>query len=285
MPVPPEAPLVGRRTAARAIAAAALAAVVAPRTLLAGPPVAARERPPTRLVLGIVPPRTVDAAWRAAANGMALGAEEAGRVAAMLGRELVVRDGSAQALGGDGADVLLGGASGPSRAGLVDAAARSGALWLDVACGASERRAPAAHVFHVVPGPESLRRAAARASSPGRIVVWHPSLERFGAAQLNARYVARFDEEMVAPAWAGWVAVKIAWESFLRAEGARGDALAAFLRSPRARFDGHKGRALRFDPATRELVQPLYVVRDAGGGASAVEEIAPLETSDADEPS
>ena len=96
-------------------------------------------------------------------------------------------------------------------------------------------------------GPDVLQLAPQPAAPQLR--VWHHSLERFGAAQLNDRFRAA----AIPPddhAWLGWFAVKLCWEATARA------------RPPRELgYDGHKGMALRFNPAGR-LLQPLYVVEN-----------------------
>jgi hypothetical protein len=88
--------------------------------------------------------------------------------------------------------------------------------------------------------------------------LWHHSLERFGAAQLNDR----FHSAGITPddqAWLGWFAVKLLWEA-----GVRG-------RSPRdMSYDGHKGTALRFN-AAGALLQPVYVIE----GDRVVRELRP----------
>jgi hypothetical protein len=95
---------------------------------------------------------------------------------------------------------------------------------------------------------------AAAAREP-RVVEWHPSLARYGAKDLNDRYRKQTGEPMNAEAWRAWFAVKALVDSALRAaEADRCRALG------RARFDGHKGRPLLFDPDTRVLRQPLYIV-------------------------
>ena len=85
-------------------------------------------------------------------------------------------------------------------------------------------------------------------------VLWHPRLNRYGASELNERYVKRYRTGMSGRAYAGWVAVKALVESALRTRGG-GDRCAAL---GRLRFDGHKGRPLTFDPVTRILQQPFY---------------------------
>ena len=123
-------------------------------------------------------------------------------------------------------------------------------------------------LLHVRPGNSTLRRVQSRTTdslprSPnGRrsVALWHPSLERFGGEQLNQRYQRRFGEPMDSDAWAGWVAIKIAAESALRARATTPAALARALTDSTAQFDGHKGHPLAFDPVSGELRQPLYVV-------------------------
>ncbi|CAN5724507.1 hypothetical protein BH23PLA1_BH23PLA1_29690 [soil metagenome] len=96
---------------------------------------------------------------------------------------------------------------------------------------------------------------AAGKARDARVVVWHPSLSRYGAGDLNDRYRKETGGQMTAEAWLTWFAIKALVDSALRTPDAPPcQALA------RARFDGHKGRSLFFDPATRVLRQPLYVV-------------------------
>ena len=117
--------------------------------------------------------------------------------------------------------------------------------------------------------PDGARRAGSV-----RILEWHPSLERFGASELNERFRRATGSEMTAPGWLGWVAVKASVEAALRSEAPLDcEALA------RARFDGHKGRPLTFDPSTRELVQPVYVITTTGGRERVAGEINPWQPS------
>jgi hypothetical protein len=85
------------------------------------------------------------------------------------------------------------------------------------------------------------------------VIEWHASLSRYGASELNDRFRKETGRGMAADAWLAWFAVKAVVESALR-QSSGCDAFAA------ARFDGHKGRPLFFDPATLVLRQPLYVV-------------------------
>jgi hypothetical protein len=77
---------------------------------------------------------------------------------------------------------------------------------------------------------------------------WHETLDIPAARQLNRRFSRRTGRAMDAPAWHGWMAVKVAFEVALRSEAGEDDLLAL-------RFDGHKGRPLRFSE-DGHLVQP-----------------------------
>jgi hypothetical protein len=206
------------------------------------------------------------AAGRAANLGVQLGAEEARQTGGMVGRPVALVGPSGES-GGDpstGASVVIGGSGGERCEALLAAAEAATALVLNLGCGADSLRTERhAMLFHVGASDSTYRR------SPPGSVLWLPALERYGAAQLNERFAARFGEPMTAPAWAGWMAVKIALEASLRARGTDAAALARALLAPGMRFDGHKGRALSFRQADHQLVQPLY----APGGA--LEEISP----------
>lgn len=120
------------------------------------------------------------------------------------------------------------------------------------------------NTFHVVASDTMISSAKAALTAPRNasvaIELWHSSLERYGGSQLNDRYHARFGRPMTSSAWAGWVAVKIAWEASLRARSVDGPALIAFLEKDGSQFDGHKGAALSFRVWDHQLRQPLYAV-------------------------
>jgi hypothetical protein len=92
-----------------------------------------------------------------------------------------------------------------------------------------------------------------------RVADWHSGLMKFGAEELNVRFLRRFGQPMDERSWHGWVAVKCAVELALRYPG--GDPKE---RIGDLRLDGHKGMMLSFDPQDRHLIQPVYVV-DAQG--------------------
>jgi hypothetical protein len=90
-------------------------------------------------------------------------------------------------------------------------------------------------------------------------VEWHSNLSKYGAEQLNDRFVRRFGSGMDSHAWVGWMLVKVAVEASLRSVAVR-DGL----------FDGHKGTALRFG-SDGHLSQPLCIVSGTGDLLGVVE--------------
>lgn len=167
-------------------------------------------------------------------------------------------DGTARRMVESGAIALV------SIAGLEDAAA--------IAAVAAELRIP--HVDVLTPGPRApatsssgsdapandrytLYVAPADSTKPPDAGAWRHDLVRYGAAQLNDRYRARFGAtaRMNGPAWAGWFAAKVLVEASLRARNDTAAALRDALFS--VRFDGHKGVPLHFAP-DGVLEQPLY---------------------------
>jgi hypothetical protein len=180
-------------------------------------------------------------------RGFRLGGEESGHTASLLGTVLDAVEVEGEAT--PGLTALLGGwdeASARAGAALARAA---GAVFLNVGADADSLRG-CGEMLHVVPS---------RSMRPPGALAWHPALERYGAAQLNARFAERFQAPMDEPAWCAWAAVKLAVETALRA-GDRARVGPALL-SASLRFDGHKGMPLRFDPASGQLVQPLYLLR------------------------
>lgn len=98
-------------------------------------------------------------------------------------------------------------------------------------------------------------RGATQAPAPrAQVVEWHPTLVKFGAAQLNERFTRATAAPMDADVWVGWLAVKALAEALLRNTN---DDLCGTLR--RQALDGHKGEPLRFDQASGRLRQPLYI--------------------------
>lgn len=208
-----------------------------------------------------------------ALKGVLLGAEEAKRTAALLRRPFALHVGHATgAAAADtalrlvrlhGAQVLIGGADAVAASALMDAAEAADVVFFNIGAADDSLRARCSpRGFHVAPSTAMLHAARAGAVDPQQIAGWHDSLERYGAGQVNDRFRARFGGIVGEREWAGWLAVKIAWEAVQRAAARDGDALAAYLTRADVIFDGHKGLPLSFRPGLHQLRQPVYVVAD-----------------------
>ncbi|HEX8907217.1 MAG TPA: hypothetical protein VF771_20360, partial [Longimicrobiaceae bacterium] len=161
---------------------------------------------------------------------------------------------------------------------LRDVAEARGVVYLDLGCDADALRGRECRraTFHVSPSAAMLADAAAQAGvADGRAAAWDARLEKFGADQLNQRFRARFGEGMDSRGWVGWFAVKLLWESTLRARSATPGALMVFLESDAAQWDGHKGRPLSFRAWDHQLRQPLYVASPAAPDPVEVPRAAP----------
>ena len=218
---------------------------------LAGPPAAAAQvRARTDTVrIALVAPASEDVVL-----GVRLGVEESRHTGALLGLTVLLVSDSADTR----LTALAGGSDEAACRALAEAAGRRGIPYLNTGCGDPRLRDSARYpaAFHIAALDSAGDTAAAGA-------LWRPSLTRYGAAQLNERFTARFHRSMTSGAWAGWMAVKILAETALRARSADADTILARLRMPRTRFDGHKGAPLVFGPG-RQLEQPLYAAGDAG---------------------
>ncbi|MBV9773595.1 MAG: ABC transporter substrate-binding protein [Gemmatimonadetes bacterium] len=221
-------------------------------------------------------------------RGVTLGVEEAARTGALFGQRIELRTvaaGAAERLvRAERPTALIGGwdpASARALGALADAA---GVLFLnagspaDALRGAECRR----NVFHVEASDAMYRDAlAGDAGGATRAVLWHPALERFGAAQLNDRFRARFHTAMDGPAWAGWMAVKLLWEASLRARTTDPAGVRAWLEREGTQLDGHKGWPLSFRAWDHQLRQPLYRVAPAAGGGTRLVGEVPTRAPDA----
>jgi hypothetical protein len=159
-------------------------------------------------------------------RGATMGVEEAQHAAALFGGTVAIGD-------GPGVRVVIGGIPHPP---VHD-------VHMNVVNLKPEDRDCRREVFHVASGSSG--------------VTWLPTLRRFGADSLNRRYRDRYGAAMHAEAWCAWFAVKCAWEATLKSKASDAGGLIAYLQSPAARFDGHKGVALSFD-AANQLRQPMY---------------------------
>ena len=89
---------------------------------------------------------------------------------------------------------------------------------------------------------------------------WHWAFERFGAPQLNSRFLRANDGRRMAEAdWAAWVAIKAIVQARVRGGSAEFKGLSDYLRSDVMRIDGFKGVALNFRPWNNQLRQPILL--------------------------
>jgi hypothetical protein len=182
-------------------------------------------------------------------KGVMMGVEEAQRTGRLFQKTLSIRELTAVPATGvhaivtcsdDSTIARLAAACGQHAITLFNCGSRSDAL---------RRRLCRQTTFHVEASTAMYADAANASPRAGRIVLWDARLERYGAAQLNDRYRAFAGRPMDESAWAGWFAVKAAWESFLR--GADVSTM---------QFDGHKGAPLSFRTWDHQLRQPLYAL-------------------------
>ncbi|MFN2603104.1 MAG: ABC transporter substrate-binding protein [Gemmatimonadaceae bacterium] len=229
------------------------------------------------LLIPALPERSEPANSNDILAGATLARSEADRAAILFGQNIrldVARVtpadagavNSARRLVANGATVLIGGMSASDATGFAAIAEEDGVLFLNVGSTADSLRRDQCrpHMFHVIPSDTMISSAKTAVTASGNVPVtielWHSSLERYGGSQLNDRFRARFGRPMTSGAWAGWVAVKIAWEASLRARGVEAPALVAFLEKDGSQFDGHKGAPLSFRQWDHQLRQPLYAV-------------------------
>ena len=127
-------------------------------------------------------------------------------------------------------------------------------------------------VFHVE-ASEAMYAAAQKLAPGADIELWNPSLEKYGASQLNDRFKAAEGAPMTPASWAGWFAIKVIWESLLRANESDPQSLAYYMSSDSAQYDGHKGAPLSFRKWDRQLRQPLYAVDKTKRGPQSIRDI------------
>lgn len=101
---------------------------------------------------------------------------------------------------------------------------------------------------------------------------WHWAHERYGAPQLNRRFVKRAKRTMDSFDWAAWAAVKAVVDAHVRWPKAGAAEHAKLLRQGEAGLDGFKGQRLTFRPWDGQLRQPVMLAH--GNGVVA---LAPVE--------
>ena len=245
-------------------------------------------RVPSRLRIGVFAPSVTTAATSATsarALGIQLGVEEATHAAALFGGSIEAVPVTASSLHERSVAAVIGSGDLEACTTLGAAADAAGIAFVNTSCSNDNLRGRGcrATAFHVVPSDAMYRDATTRAELPGNAeaVAWDPSLTRFGADTLNERFRARFNRPMTAEAWLGWLAVKVLWESSLRARSTDAKMLMQYMSRDGTQFDGHKGRPLSFRPWDHQLRQPIYLVsKDDRGSTKVVAELPVVESAD-----
>lgn len=232
--------------------------------------VSALASAPLRLTLVTGPSPGNEDRLAAAIVGARFGAAEGAHTARLVGRELSLRITTSLRLEETEDSIVLVACDADTTARLAEQAAEKGILLVNIAAPddplRGERCGPM--LFHVCASDAMRADARTEASGEGRVVMWHPSLERFGAEQLNERFVRFARKPMEEHAWTAWMAVKVVWEATARARSSDARVLARWLESDAAHFDGHKGVPLSFRRWDHQLRQPLFIVpNDAPSGA------------------
>ena len=116
-------------------------------------------------------------------------------------------------------------------------------------------------------------------------LMWHHTLEKYSARDLNSRHRRRFAEPLDGASWSSWAAFKLVGEALLRA-GTTPQAILEYFESDPP-FDGHKGRPLTFRKRDHQLRQPMYLAQASKAppgesDASPVEVIAEVPRGDLD---
>lgn len=207
------------------------------------------------------------------ARGVKLGAAEAKETATLFGANVLLfeqrvaqsaESAAAELLSERKVQVIIGSSTEDADA-LSRFADQHGVIFFNAASRSSTLRAECRpHTFHVE-ASDAMYANAGRPTDPrsragDSTVLWAGSLEKYGASQINDRFLKSYHVPMDGSAWAGWVAVKIAAEAALRAQSTRTASLLSYLEAAPTTFDGHKGWPLSFRPGDHQLRQPLYVV-------------------------
>jgi hypothetical protein len=261
---------IDRRTFVAAAASTAATLLTDPRRLAFSPDV--RATAAVRVGVVGLPGTPTDPR----SMGLTLGAEESTHAAGLFGGsfQLVAWTGRESRAQAAGLSAIVGGDDCAAYATLARTAGDAGVPFMNVFCSADALRGAACQrtMFHVAPSDAMLRDAQRAAHVTTTAMAWHPSLMRFGADTLNHRFVARFGQKMTSDAWAAWMAVKIIWESSLRANSGEPAKILDFLLRDSTQFDGHKGAPLSFRSWDHQLRQPLYVE-----GASGIVDVPALK--------
>jgi ABC-type branched-subunit amino acid transport system substrate-binding protein len=241
-------------------------------------------RPPITLRLGLVESNGSSAAARARRMGLDLGIDDAKHAGGLFGGTVELRTLAAGAVRGSGLSAILGGSDESECTTLARVAQDAGVLYLNASCTSDALRGADCRdsAFHIAPSDAMLRDALAQMhAAPGaRAAAWAGSLVRYGADTLNDRFRTHFHTDMDPDSWGAWMAVKVLWESSLRARSTDAAKLADYLTRDTTQFDGYKGRALSFRAWDHQLRQPVYLFTGSGSTEKLVAEAPAATTAD-----
>lgn len=115
----------------------------------------------------------------------------------------------------------------------------------------------------------ALSQVAPARGAGYRAALWEPTLDAYGARELNARFAAHWGVPMDPAAWAAYQAVKIATEAAIATGSTDGAVLAGHLADEGSVFDVSKGIGVSFRCWDHQLRQSLYLVKvDADASAA-----------------
>ena len=97
-----------------------------------------------------------------------------------------------------------------------------------------------------------------------RATAWEPTLDAYGARELNARYMDRWDVPMEGAAWATYQGIKVIFEAAMFSGTTATDSVLSYLSAPTSVFDVWKGIGTSFRPWDHQLRQPLYLTKIDG---------------------
>jgi hypothetical protein len=240
---------------------------------------------PAPLRIGVLSSSAPSDATTARTLGIQLGVDEARHAAALFGGSLELVPVTSSTLAERELSAVVGGDDLESCVTLIHAVDAAGIAFMNVGCANEMLRGAdcRATTFHVIPSDSMYRDALKQSQAPAgsTATAWDPSLTRFGADTLNERFRAQFKRTMTADAWLGWLAVKILWESSLRARSTDARMLMHYMARDGVQFDGHKGRPLSFRAWDHQLRQPVYVVEaSAAAPARPIREMPASEAAD-----
>lgn len=106
---------------------------------------------------------------------------------------------------------------------------------------------------------DASRRAAPKLGTGMRALEWEPTIDAYGARELNARYLLRWGEPMEGTAWTSYQAVKIFYEAATFTTSTSPKDVLDYMTSPDSVFDVYKGIGTSFRPWDRQLRQSLFL--------------------------